>query len=59
MTLSGRNFQVKFFERIYQKGFLKKEAGEKSRELTLTLVILFVWNNLTNTLGSIKMSKKQ
>ena len=59
MTLNGRKFLVKNIERISQKRFLKKEAGRKSTELTLTVVILFVWNKLTNTLGSIKTAKKQ
>ena len=54
MTSSGRNSQVKFLERISQKGFPKKEAGRKSSELTPTLAILIVWNELTNTLDSIK-----
>ena len=54
MTLNGRKFLVKIIERISQKRFLKKEAGRKSRELTLTLVILLAWNKLTNTLDSIK-----
>ena len=51
---SGKNSQVKFLERISQKGFPKKEAGRKSSELTPTLVILIVWNEATNTLDSIE-----
>ena len=47
-------FLVKIIERISQKRFLKKEAGQKSRELTLTLFILLAWNKLTNTPDSIK-----
>jgi len=54
MTLNGRKFLVNFIERISQKRFLKSEAERKSRELTLTLVILLAWNKVTKTLDSIK-----
>ena len=54
MTLTARKLQSNFFEPIARKGFLKKEAGRKSRELTLTLVLLYYRNTLTITLGSIK-----
>ena len=44
MALNGRKFRVKFIERTSYLGFLKKEAEQRSRDLPLTLVILFVWN---------------
>ena len=38
----------------FPKKISEKKAGWKSRELTLTLIILLAWNKLTHTLDSIK-----